>query len=407
VQPTNPTALDSAALSRRLSELAGHEREVQVEFLRHLDEYDRRRAYLEEGYDSLWAYCQRALLLREGPAALRITAMRALRRFPMLAELLRDGPLCLTTVRLLEPLLTDENAAELIARAASKSKSEVERLVVAIQPRAIPKEGMRKLPDRSGAPSAAALPLDPRPAITAVTADAPRLEAAAMPFAPAPATRHTLQPVAEDTYSLRVTVDAAFKAELDELKALLSHKVPTGDLGAVLREAVRCAIKTHGLRKGVVEPVRKAPKKARGPQRAAASGAKARTAIPADVRRQVWKRDQGRCAWIGPDGRRCGSTWKLELHHLVEAALGGPSTVDNLALRCRGHNVLDAEATFGRAHMAEFRREQPRTGELADSSMRRPLAASIWPSPACFSNPPRRDGAAGAVSSSRTLQASP
>src|SRR6266542_2305664 len=124
----------SAAAER--SAASGNEREVQVEFLLHLDEYDRRRAYLEEGYDSLWPYCQRALLLREGPAALRIAAMRALRRFPTIAELLRDGRLCLTTVRLLEPLLTDENAAELIACAASKSKSEVERLIVSLRPRA-------------------------------------------------------------------------------------------------------------------------------------------------------------------------------------------------------------------------------------------------------------------------------
>ncbi|HEX9291602.1 MAG TPA: HNH endonuclease, partial [Anaeromyxobacteraceae bacterium] len=288
------------------------------------------------------------------------------RRFPMMAELLRDGQLCLTTLRLLEPVLTDENAAELIARAASKSKSEVERLVVAIQPRTIPKEGVRKLPDRSGAPSAAALPLAPRPAEPAVTTDAPWPHEAAMPLAPA--TRPTLQPVAEDTYSLRVTVDAAFKAELDELKALLSHKIPTGDLGAVLREAVRCAVEKHGKRKGAIVPARKAPKKAREPQRAASS-VKARTVIPADVRRQVWKRDQGRCGWIGPDGRRCGSTWKLELQHVVEAALGGPSTVDNLALRCRGHNILDAEATFGRAHMARFRRNEPRTGESSYSGI--------------------------------------
>ena len=33
-----PSSLDSAALARRLGELAGHEREVQVEFLLHLAE---------------------------------------------------------------------------------------------------------------------------------------------------------------------------------------------------------------------------------------------------------------------------------------------------------------------------------------------------------------------------------
>jgi len=105
-----------------------------------------------------------------------------------------------------------------------------------------------------------------------VTTDAPRPEAVALALPPMPATRTTLQPVAEDTYSLRVTVGAAFKAELDELKALLSHKIPNGELGAVLREAVRCAIEMHGKRKGAVEPGQKRHKKARPADRAASSG---------------------------------------------------------------------------------------------------------------------------------------
>jgi hypothetical protein len=36
---TTPASLDSTALSRRLGELAGHERKVQAEFLLHLEEY--------------------------------------------------------------------------------------------------------------------------------------------------------------------------------------------------------------------------------------------------------------------------------------------------------------------------------------------------------------------------------
>ena len=75
--------------------------------------------------------------------------MRALRRFPAIGEMLRDGRLCLSTVRLLEPLLTDDSAPDLLGRAAGKSKAEVERLVVSIQPRAIPKEGLRKLASSS------------------------------------------------------------------------------------------------------------------------------------------------------------------------------------------------------------------------------------------------------------------
>jgi hypothetical protein len=69
--------------------------------------------------------------------------------------------------------------------------------------------------------------------------------------------RPELRPVSEESYSLRLTLDATFKSELDQLRQLLSHKVPSGDLAAVLREAVRCAIEKHGKRRGAVAPGRK------------------------------------------------------------------------------------------------------------------------------------------------------
>jgi hypothetical protein len=69
-----PSSLDSAALAGRLRDLAGDERNVPVDFLLHLDEFDRRRAYLEVGYGSLWEYCLRALHLREGAAGRRIAS---------------------------------------------------------------------------------------------------------------------------------------------------------------------------------------------------------------------------------------------------------------------------------------------------------------------------------------------
>jgi len=365
VHATSPASLDSAALSRRLSQLAGSEREVQVEFLLHLAEYELRRAYLEAGFGSIWDYVTRFLHYREGAAQRRIKAARVLRRLPLLAEALRDGRLCMSTVALLDPLLTEENAADLVARAAFKTKAEVEHLVVSLQPRDAPKDGVRKLSERRDMPSAAALPLAPRPPeVAAARGDAPG--APVVPPTPARAeARPTVRPVAADTYSLRVTIDAALKRDLDQLTELLSHKVPNGDLAAVLHEAVRCAIDRHGKRKGAVEPAhertRKSPADA---DRVTAIGKpkKVRQPIAAEVRRQVWRRDEGCCAWIGPDGRRCGSKWRLELDHIHPAALGGPSTLDNMRVLCRAHNSFHAEHTFGCAHMAQFRRKQPRSG---------------------------------------------
>ncbi len=142
---TLPSALDAAALVLRLGELVGDERTIQVEFLLHLDEFDRRRAYLEAGFGSLWDYCLRSLHLREGAAGRRIGAMRVLRRFPRLEAALRDGRLCISTAPLLGQVLTEENFAELVERAAYKTKAEVEHLVVTIRPRIAPTEGIRRL----------------------------------------------------------------------------------------------------------------------------------------------------------------------------------------------------------------------------------------------------------------------
>ena len=78
--------------------------------------------------------------------------MRVLRRLPVIAEALRDGRLCLSTVAVLGPLLTDENVGELVARAAYLTEAEVERLVVTLQPRAAPKDGLRLRPVRAAQP---------------------------------------------------------------------------------------------------------------------------------------------------------------------------------------------------------------------------------------------------------------
>src|SRR5688572_3776620 len=70
--------------------------------------------------------------------------------------------------------------------------------------------------------------------------------------------------------------------------------------------------------------------------------------IPTAVKREVWTRDGACCAFIGVDGKRCGSRHQVEFHHVIAAANLGPPTVENISLRCRSHNVYEAELEFGR-----------------------------------------------------------
>ncbi|MDE0024719.1 MAG: HNH endonuclease signature motif containing protein [Spirochaetaceae bacterium] len=63
--------------------------------------------------------------------------------------------------------------------------------------------------------------------------------------------------------------------------------------------------------------------------------------IPAPVRREVWRRDQGCCSYVDRySGRRCSSRYRLEIDHIVPFALGGGEEPGNLRLRCRAHHRL-------------------------------------------------------------------
>jgi len=186
------------------------------------------------------------------------------------------------------------------------------------------------------------------PAVPAGSADRPRAEVRA---------------VSEGQWSLRVTVDRALKDDLETLAALVSHKLPKGDLAAVLHEAVRCGIEKHGKRKGAVRPARAVTPKV--PPRDPAT-------IPAELRRQVWDRDGGCCAWVGPDGRRCGSGWQLEVDHVDPVGRGGKATLDRLRLLCRKHDIRHAEQVYGHEVMATHRKGE--STDHIDSSRRRGAA---------------------------------
>ena len=94
---------------------------------------------------------------------------------------------------------------------------------------------------------------------------------------------------------------------------------------------------------------RAAPPPRTGTSAAEAGGATGR-AIPAAVKREVWRRDRGRCSYVDrASGRRCGSQHLLQIDHVVPYAQGGAAEPDNLRLLCAAHHrYRHAGAGFGR-----------------------------------------------------------
>ena len=74
---------------------------------------------------------------------------------------------------------------------------------------------------------------------------------------------------------------------------------------------------------------------------------KRKASVPAKVKREVMKRDEGRCQWPTHDGSICGATVKLEVDHITPRGRGGPSTVANCRILCKPHNLEAARNTYG------------------------------------------------------------
>jgi 5-methylcytosine-specific restriction endonuclease McrA len=69
------------------------------------------------------------------------------------------------------------------------------------------------------------------------------------------------------------------------------------------------------------------------------------------VKRAVWQRDVGRCAYVSTDGRRCSARARLEFDHAVPIARGGTARPENMRLLCRAHNQFEAQRAFGKTFM--------------------------------------------------------
>jgi hypothetical protein len=192
--------LSDDQLVAKLKHLAANERVATSELVAHLAELDTRDIHLRQGYGSLFAYCRSVLFLSEHEAYNRIEVARAARRFPVILEMLADGAVSLTSVRLLAPHLTPENHRSVLASARGKRKIDVEEIVARLAPRPDVAAKMRKLPTPREA--------DCTPKLDASSV-APLLSAAATAqaavAAPVPQTRTApVVPLAEDRYKLQM-----------------------------------------------------------------------------------------------------------------------------------------------------------------------------------------------------------
>ena len=333
IELSNHEVLSDPELLVEVRRLAGQERKATARLIAALGELDARRLYLGEGCSSLFTYCTQILHLSEHAAYGRIEAARAARKWPAILDLLADGAVHLTAIGLLAPHLTTENHQRVLGSARHKTKREVEEIVASLRPQPPVASSVRKAPapkatavDHSAAPSLA-------PAVPErTTPELARVQSASEP----PRPRAEVKPLAPEHYKVQFTVSRETYQKLREAQDLLRHRLPDGDLAGIFDRALTL----------LLEELRKAKHAAGRRPRTTTGCASHGRHIPASVKRGVWARDGGQCAFVGAAGR-CTERGFLEWHHVVPFAEGGETSAGNVQLRCRAHNAYEAERWFG------------------------------------------------------------
>ena len=350
-------------LLRRLSDILRQSRRVEADLVAHIAEVDARRLYARSASPSMFAYATEVLYLSEAEAYLRIAAARASREHPILLAMLADGRLHLTAIAKIAPHLTAENREGLLARAAHKSKSEIEELVAEVSPRPDVPAVTRRLPDRPG-----------RDAVARLSA---------------------LDGVGAAVTEVRSSGDVTCGPEL----RLDGVAAQSRTAGGALREALprsspnpRRVAPGPGALQGPVHRIGGSPGQARaaarphahlgagrgpgcdhraGGQREAGTtrGASVRqdqqaeedgggerhvTADAADPGRDQAGRVRARPGPMplrGRSGQRCAAREGLQFHHRHPFGFGGDHSVGNIALMCEQHNHRLAEIDYGQRAM--------------------------------------------------------
>ena len=348
---------ESRTFAARLADLLKHERHAMTDFLVALAEFDRRRGWITLGYANLFDFLCRNLRLSKGTAFYRQVAVGLIQVYPEVLEPLRDGRLCVTALHALSKAITPANRAEVLPRFFHVSKREAQELAAELAPSAVVPRRPVVTTVRTASASAAAPAAAPPRAPESLTFSAATSSQNSQPVGilclegvneastAGPAPRLTIEPLTATESRLHLTVSRAFLKKLGTVRLALSHSMPGADAEGILSAGLDLLLQRDAKRKGLVEKPRSSPATPEVP------GA---VYVPAAVRREVWKRDQGCCQFPLDGGGICGSKLRTELDHIQLRCRGGRPTVENLRVVCRFHNDLAARLDVGDSVMDRY-----------------------------------------------------
>lgn len=359
--------LGDDALREHFTLLVATDHQTTADLLRCIDEIDHRKLWAKEGCSSMFVWCVKRFFMSESMVSKRIRAARTARRFPLIFEMVARGELHLTGIGQLSTHLTEGNHRSVLARAKHMTMREIEKLVAEIAPKPDVASRVITLPRRAApqeliqaaqannysgpkqSPTSATTAELPPDNLASSAAARPSSEPLrdllfAGPDKSAGKGQGRVAPLSPRRYKVEITVGEKTHDTLRQLEELLSHQIPSGDPALIIERALEELLKKTLKTKAAItdKPRPAAPR---------SNSTKTTRTIPAEVRRNVWQRDGGSCAFTDEKGRRCDERRFIEYHHTDPYGRGGVHRVETIELRCAAHNQYEADRDYGESFM--------------------------------------------------------
>ena len=280
--------------------------------LMHILEIMNRKLYADLGFDSMYTMMTKKYGYSEASAIRRIDAAKLLKSVPEVADRIKSGTLNLSQACLLQKCL-ESDAKKGEATSAAKTQ-----------------EILKKLEDCNGFETRQVL---------------------AREFDIPIKIQDIVRPQKDGSVRLEITLTKEQFEELKDAKSFLSHVVHYGSWAEVISAlATKLNQSKRGKQNKTSGPVKSELGSAtefknpdlQGPSPAPL--ARKRAPISVHIKREVFAKAKGCCQYVAPNGSRCDSQFQIQIDHIVPVNWGGPSSIDNLRLLCRTHNLLMAQA---------------------------------------------------------------
>ena len=345
-------------LLRQIEALTNDEHEATIQILHHLNEIERRRLDLDLGYSSLFDYCVQCLEYSTSAAGRRIQAARCIRRYPAVLPLLQERELNLSTISLIEPILTIDNFKTILERVRGASYRDVERIASEYRPPVACRDRVQHV----------RVAIPPAPSRAEV-----KEETEQNVLTPGAGSEDKKVRI-EHKLLVQFLASEEFMALFEEVKTLATRTGEKMTIADVLQVALieyrdrhspaarheRRAAKMQRDSEdtGAAQPGNGARSRSKGPGSRRRECSDQTRHVPDNIKDKVFVRDSCRCTYVAQDGTRCESTTGLQVDHIRPFAAGGSHDLTNLRLLCAAHNLRAAERTLGAHVMHQFWRRQ-------------------------------------------------